>query len=187
MGGRYPESVRWTALLNAGGWKVINKGENGRTIPKLNQEIEAAASTIHRSNAETAVVMLGSNDLLQYPGLTAEVCGKRMKRVLRAVLLQTQREPDILLVAPPSMEPGAWVSDPRTVEESRKLVCCYETTVHRLGIAFADAGVWGVGLTYNGVHFSEDGHLAFAKGMQKHWMICDERVNGGNPCMKGRF
>ena len=94
LGERYPKSVRWTALLNAGGWKVINKGENGRTIPKLNQEIEAAASTIHRSNAETTVVMLGSNDLLQYPGLTAEVCGKRMERFLRAVLLQTQREPD---------------------------------------------------------------------------------------------
>ena len=36
-----------------------------------------------------------------------------------------------------------------------------------LGIDFADAGTWGVGLTYDGVHFSEQGHLAFAKGIQK--------------------
>ena len=117
MGGRYPESIRWTALLVAGNWTVINKGENGRTIPKLNQEIEAAASMIHRSNADTVVVMLGSNDLLQ----SAEVCGKRMERFLRAILVQTQGEPKILLVAPPPMEQGAWESDPKPLKESRKL------------------------------------------------------------------
>ena len=42
----------------------------------------------------------------------------------------------------------------------------YETTAHRLGSAFTDAGVWGVELAYDGVHFSEKGHLAFAKGIQ---------------------
>ena len=166
LGGRYPISVRWTALLNAGGWKVINKGENGRSIPKLVQEIEVAASAIHRSRAEVVVVMLGSNDLLQCPGLSAEVCGERMERFLRAVLTQTQGKAKTLLVSPPPMEPGAWVSDPKTVKESRKLARCYETIAYRLGITFADAGVWGVELTYDGVHFSEEGHLTFAKGIQ---------------------
>ena len=166
LGGRYPESVRWTALLNTGDWKVINKGENGRSIPRQDQEIGAAANTIHLSKAEVVVVMLGSNDLLQCPGLAAEVCGERMERFLSVVLTQTQGKAKILLVAPPPMKPGAWVSDPRTVEESRKLTRCYETTAHRLGIAFADAGVWGVELAYDGVHFSEKGHLAFAKGIQ---------------------
>ena len=166
LGGRYPKSVRWTALLNAGDWKVINKGENGRSIPRLDQKIETAVSAIHRSRAEAVVVMLGSNDLLQCPGLAADVCGKRMERFLEAVLIQTQGEPNILLTAPPPIELGTWVSDPRTVEESRKLAGCYETTAHRLGIAFADAGVWGVELAYDGVHFSETGHLTFAKGIQ---------------------
>lgn len=64
------------------------------------------------------------------------------------------------------MEPGAWVSDPKTVEESRKLAECYEAAAHRLGIAFADAGIWDVGLAYDGVHFSEEGHLAFTKGIR---------------------
>ena len=110
--------------------------------------------------------MLGSNDLLQCPDLAAEVCGARMERFLRAVLTQTQGSAKIPLVAPPPMEPGAWVNNPKTVEESRKLAGCYEATAHRLGIAFADAGVWGVELAYDGVHFSEKGHLAFAKGIQ---------------------
>ena len=166
LGGRYPESVRWTALLNAGGWKVINKGENGRSIPRLNQEIAAAADSIHGSRAEVTVVMLGSNDLLQCPGLAAEVCRERMERFLRVVLKPEQENPKILLVSPPPMEPGAWVSDHRMLEESRKLAGCYEATAQRLGIAFADAGVWGVELAYDGVHFSEKGHLTFAKGIQ---------------------
>ena len=167
LGGRYPESVRWTALLNAANWDVINRGENGRSIPRLNWEIEAAVQTVRGIETDILTVILGSNDLLQRPGLAAEVCGERMEQFLEAVLIQTQGEPKILLTAPPPMKPGTWVSDPKTVEESRKLAGCYETTAHRLGIAFTDAGAWGIGLTYDGVHFSEKGHLAFAKGIQK--------------------
>ena len=166
LGGRYPESVRWTALLNAANWGVINRGENGRSIPRLDREIEAAVQTVRGIETDILTVMLGSNDLLQCPGLSAEVCGERMERFLRAILIQTHGSPKILLVAPPPMAAGAWVSDPNTVEESRKLAGCYETTAHRLGIAFADAGVWGVELAYDGVHFSEEGHLAFAKGIR---------------------
>ena len=166
LGGRYPKSVRWTALLNASGWKVINKGENGRSIPKRDQEIETAIQTVRGIDTDILAVMLGSNDLLQCPDLAAEVCGERMERFLRAVLTQTQGKAKILLVSPPPMEPGTWVSDPKTGQESRKLAGCYEITAHRLGIAFADAGVWGVEPVYDGVHFSEKGHLAFAKGIQ---------------------
>ncbi len=46
LGGRYPETVRWTALLSADGWTVINEGENGRSIPRLEREIEAAKPII---------------------------------------------------------------------------------------------------------------------------------------------
>ena len=166
LGGRYPNSVRWTALLNAGGWKVINKGENGRSIPKLDQEIETAIQTVRGIDADILAVMLGSNDLLQCPDRAAEVCGERMERFLRAVLTQTQGSAKILLAAPPPMEPRAWVSSPRIIEESRKLAKFYEATAHRLAIAFTNAGSWGVELAYDGVHFSEEGHLAFAKGIQ---------------------
>ena len=166
LGGRYPESVRWTALLNAANWDVINRGENGRSIPRLDRKIEAVVQTVRGIETDILTVMLGSNDLLQCPGLSAEVCGERMERFLKAILIQTQGSPKILLVAPPPMAAGAWVGDHRTLEESRQLTGCYERTAHQLGIAFADAGAWGVGLAYDGVHFSEDGHLAFAKGIR---------------------
>ena len=34
-----------------------------------------------------------------------------------------------------------------------------------LGIRFADAGRWGISLAYDGVHFTEQGHKAFAAGL----------------------
>lgn len=167
LGGRYPESVRWTGLLNASGLEIINKGENGRSIPRLDWEIESAAYMVCRSKAEATVVMLGSNDLLQCPGLSAEVCAARMEEFLAALLRKTQADLNALLVAPPPMSEGAWVNEPKTLEESRRLAECYKAAAHRLGIRFADAGIWDVSLTYDGVHFSEEGHLAFAKGMRK--------------------
>ena len=166
LGGRYPKSVRWTALLNAANWDVINRGENGRSIPRLEREIEAAVQTICRIETDVLTVMLGSNDLLQCPGLPAETCATRMEQFLATLLEKAQVDLKILLVAPPPMESGAWVSDHKTLEESRRLAGCYERASHQLGIAFADAGTWGIGLTYDGVHFSEEGHLAFAKGIR---------------------
>ena len=35
----------------------------------------------------------------------------------------------------------------------------------RLGIRFADAGKWDISLAYDGVHFTEQGHKAFAAGL----------------------
>ena len=46
LGGRYPKTVRWTGLLDAEGWKVINKGENGRSIPKLRTCIHKAEKVV---------------------------------------------------------------------------------------------------------------------------------------------
>lgn len=73
----------------------------------------------------------------------------------------------ILLIAPPPMALGAWVSDAETIAASRRLAGCYEDAARRLDINFADAGGWGIGLTFDGVHFSEAGHLAFAKGISQ--------------------
>ena len=35
----------------------------------------------------------------------------------------------------------------------------------RLGVRFADAGKWDIPLAYDGVHFTEQGHKAFAAGL----------------------
>ena len=165
LGGRYPKDVRWTGKLEAAGWEIINQGENGRSIPRLDSEIEAVARAVQEAEPEILTVMLGSNDLLQRPGLTAEVCGQRMERFLSALLAEVPAELKVLLIAPPPMEPGGWVPDPALIRESHRLADCYETLAKRLGVFFADAGKWDVELTFDGVHFSEAGHRAFTVGL----------------------
>ena len=162
LGGRYPKAVRWTGKLEAAGWEVVNQGENGRSIPRLDWEIEAVARSVQAAKPGVLAVMLGSNDLLQRPGLTAEVCGQRMERFLSALLVEVPSGLKVLLIAPPPMEPGTWVPDPTLIRESRRLADCYEELAKRLGTVFADAGKWSVGLAFDGVHFSEAGHRAFA-------------------------
>ena len=41
----------------------------------------------------------------------------------------------------------------------------YRRLAERLGVRFADAGAWGVALAYDGVHFTSQGHRAFAAGL----------------------
>ena len=169
LGGRYPESVRWTALLREYGWDVINRGENGRSIPCGDGEIHAAIQSLCRVEADILTVMLGSNDLLQPSCPPARECADRMVRFLTA-LLHTEgweKSHEVLLVAPPPMALGDWVQDEKTIAASRRLAECYEDTARLLNIGFADAGGWGVGLAYDGVHFSESGHLAFAEGIHQ--------------------
>lgn len=167
LGERYPESVRWTGRLKAEGWEVFNEGKNGRSIPRLNWEIDAVTQTILRTSTEALVVMLGSNDLLQKPGLTAEKCAGRMKAFLAAVRETAPAALKLLLTAPPPMNLGAWVQDTRLIEESRRLADCYGDLARSLNIGYANTRNWGIRLAYDGVHFSEEGHMTFAKRMSE--------------------
>lgn len=167
LGGRYPESVRWTGLLQSEGWEIVNEGENGRLIPRLDGEIETAAHTVRRAKAEALAVMLGTNDLLQRPGLSAEDIAKRMKLFLMAARKADLANVRFLLVAPPPLKTGTWVRDDRLPGESRRLAECYAKLARRLDTGYADTRDWRVDLTYDGVHFSESGHRIFAANMSK--------------------
>lgn len=166
LGGRYPENVRWTALLQTQGWDIFNAGQNGRSIPRNGWEIETLAQMLYRQQPDIVTVMLGSNDFLQEPALSAAGCGERMERFL-AALLEQALPCRLLLIAPPSMVLGAWVDDPKIVETSRRLGSQYQGVAKKLNVAFADANAWGVELAYDGVHFSKCGHRAFFAGIGK--------------------
>lgn len=167
LGGRYGASVRWTALLRAAGWEIVNEGRNGRAIPQSDWERKALIQAACRTEAELAAVMLGSNDLLQQSRPSAAACGERMERFLTSLLEELPSSCALLLIAPPPMKPGAWVNDPKTLEESRHLAGCYEALAQRLDIRFTGTGTWNVAFAFDGVHFSEAGHRAFAEGMRK--------------------
>ena len=163
VGGRYPETVRWTGQLRLSGLDVVNFGQNGLSIPMREQDYSRFRDLILRNlPANLVTVMLGSNDLLQSSNPDAEAVGRRMEDFLRSVMVPGVR---FLLIAPPPMIPGTWVQDKRLLTESTRLAKRYLDTAETLSIAYTDSGAWNVGLTFDGVHFSPEGHTSFAAGL----------------------
>ena len=153
FGGRYEADSRWVDILAAEtGWTVCNMGQNGREIP--------FSALSFPADTDLLIVMLGTNDLLQ--GRSPEQAIGRLERFLSGISLDRSR---ILLIAPPPVTLGEWVPSPQLIDSSRAFAQLCQALAERLGIRFADAGTWGIPLAYDGVHFTEQGHKAFAAGL----------------------
>ena len=157
FGGRY--AAPWPELLaEKTGFQVVNDGKNGRMIPEREYEFSQFQMDAEWYNADTFIVMLGTNDLLE--GATAREVAARME-----AFLNRYNMPLILLISPPPMKRGAWVPDDGLVEESKNLAQQYEALAVRRGLPYADAGEWDIALAYDGVHFTEEGHVRFVGGL----------------------
>ena len=152
LGGRYDPENRWVDLLaQRTGWTFYNRGRNGRTIP---------GGPVPLPDADLLVVMLGTNDLLQ--GASAPEAAARMGHFLKGL---SQKQ--ILLVAPPPMKRGAWVPTDALIAESTALAEEYRRLAQAQRLDFLDAAQWHVALAFDGVHFTEEGHHAFADALEK--------------------
>lgn len=177
LGERYSAEERWTGILNQSPrWEILNYGENGREIPDESDLRFYLSDLLCSCGAlDGMVVMLGTNDLLHYGGRTAAEVADRMEAFLRALLrldglrLAGTR---LLLVSPPAMAAGTWVTDRLVLEQSALLGDCYRRAAERLGVAFADAARWNVALSYDGVHFTPAGHRTFAGHMEAELARC---------------
>ena len=153
LGGRYEAGNRWVDILaTETGWIVHNMGQNGREIP--------SAAPAFPDDTDLLIVMLGVNDLLQ--GRSPEQAAERLERFLSGISLDRKK---ILLIAPPPVALGAWVPNQQLIDDSRTFARLCQALAERMGIHFADAGKWNISLTYDGVHFTEQGHKAFASGL----------------------
>ena len=69
---------------------------------------------------------------------------------------------------------NALTSELSGIPEARKAIApinkaeAYQVLSQKLDIAFVNAGQWNVELTFDGVHFTEEGHRAFAEGLYRH-------------------
>jgi lysophospholipase L1-like esterase len=161
FGGRYPAADRWPDILAAKtGWKVINEGANGRQIPRNPYPLRLIKD---QQPVDLFLVMLGTNDLLQ--GATAEEAAARMEHFLRAILPYF---PKLLLISPPPLKRGAWVSSDALVAESIRLCDEYKALAQNLIIPFVDTSDWYIPLAFDGVHFTEEGNRMFAENLLKH-------------------
>lgn len=153
LGGRYDADNRWVDILaSETGWAVHNMGQNGREIP--------SAATAFPTDTNLLIVMLGTNDLLQ--GCSPTQAAERLEQFLSGVSMDRKK---ILLIAPPPVTMGAWVPSAKLIDDSRTFARLCQTLAERMGIRFADAGKWDIPLAYDGVHYAEQGHKAFAAGL----------------------
>ena len=162
IGSRYPATVRWTCLLQKDGREIINCGQNGLCIPREYQYPIYRDAIQSYLPVDLIIVMLGSNDLLEEDPVS-EIALK-MEHFLR-FLQKAFSDTGILLLSPPVMKRGSWVPSQELIDASRELGKAYQALAEQLGVFHADADEWEIELTYDGVHFTEGGHAAFAKGL----------------------
>ena len=164
FGGRYPKEVRWTGRLAEAGWEVFNRGMNGGMVPTGGQASALLDLAVSLLPLDVITLMYGTNDVLQ--GGSAAAAGERMEAFARA--MQTRiGEAELLIIAPPPVTYGDWVQSESVIRESAALSGEYRRAAAALGAHFADAGAWGVGLAFDGVHFTEAGHAAFFEGLSR--------------------
>lgn len=150
LGGRYDVDSRWVSILAAEtGWEVCNMGLNGREIP--------SSVPTFPTDTDLLILMLGTNDLLQ--GRSPEETAGKLKDFLSSLSLKPNQ---ILLIAPPPMALGEWVASQQLIDDSHTFAGYCQSLAQRLAIHFVNAGDWGISLAYDGVHFTEQGHRAFA-------------------------
>ena len=155
FGDRYDAENRWVDLLaKQTGHECINAGANGREIPRNPYALRLLRE---HTPVDIFLVMLGTNDLLQ--GASAKEAAVRMEAFLNQLLPHCK---NILLVTPPPMKRGAWVPTDKLVAESVHLAEEYKLLAKNLNIHFVDTRDWDIELTFDGVHFTENGHHTFA-------------------------
>ena len=160
FGDRYGAGDRWVDLLaKQTGHECINAGANGREIPRNPYVLRLLTE---HAPVDIFLVMLGTNDLLQ--GASAKEAANRMETFLHPLLLHCKQ---ILLTAPPPMKRGAWVPTDELVTESIHLAAEYQLLAEKLNIPFVDTRHWNIDLTFDGVHFTEEGHHTFAENLGK--------------------
>ena len=153
FGGRYEANCRWVNILAAEtGWIIRNMGQNGREIPTAVPDFP--------DDTDLLIVMLGTNDLLQ--GKSLEQAAEKLERFLSGIALNRNK---ILLIAPPPVTLGAWVPSQQLIDDSLTFAQLCQALAEQMGIRFANAGKWDIPLAYDGVHFTEQGHQAFAAGL----------------------
>ena len=160
FGDRYGAEDRWVDLLaRQTGHVIINSGANGREIPRNPYVLRLLAE---HAPVDIFLVMLGTNDLLQ--GASAKEAADRMEAFLNQLLPHCKQ---LLLVAPPPMKRGAWVTSDELMAESINLAEEYKLLAETLNIPFVDTRHWNIELTFDGVHFTEEGHHAFANHLME--------------------
>ena len=173
---RFARELRWTGVLASAlgdGYEIIEEGLRGRTmvfddplLPGRNGSQYLAPCILSHQPIDAVVIMLGSNDLKNRFGVSANEVAVGMKelvRIVRTIPLEgpSDREPVILIISPPVLgrrKPDFVAQFSQADEKSKALGTTMGAMAATLQVAFFDAaGVVTTG-DHDGVHFPPEEH-----------------------------
>lgn len=171
---RYAWAVRWTGILNdrlaAYGYRIVEEGLCGRTTMcedplrsgRNGRQMLPMLLETH-SPLECVILMLGTNDCKTEFGLTAELIGQGMSRLLEQVRA-IQPDAGILLMSPIWLSEGVGETgfdpqfDQASVTVSHKLKEIYRELASRFGCGFLAASDFAQASEVDREHLDEVGH-----------------------------
>lgn len=156
FGGRYEDNGRWPEVLGTlSGHEVINEGQNARRVPHLQRDVEMFRNTLENTKPDLLIIMLGTNELLT--GFEPEDARRRMEGLLNHV----PEDIRVMLIGPPAISRGEWVSDEKIIQGIPKISELYRELARERGTLFLAAG--SLPLSHDRVHLSEEGNRQLAK------------------------
>ena len=165
VGIRTPQNAFLLRVLKSLDEPIVLTSANlsGKTPAKSASEARDALG----EKPDLITVMLGTNDILS--GISAEQTCRRMNAFISHI--RSEGRP-VMLIAPPHLQFGEWVQSEDYLDESRELAGLYREAAEDNGCMFADSGEWDVDISFDGVHFSEEGHGRFAEKMNEILRDC---------------
>lgn len=183
---RYPESVRWTSILQeylGQEYDVINEGLNGRTTAykKSGSVWKSGLYSLESVLAsdrpvDCVVFMLGTNDCAAELDLDAEqICGSMEKLIDRSreLLKELQGyEPSVILVAPPEIRESVFSGkfademNEKSIAVSSRIPALYRKLAKKSDCIFCDLSEKTQFSDLDSEHLDPRGHfiLAFSLG-----------------------
>ncbi|MFB9948607.1 SGNH/GDSL hydrolase family protein [Rhizobium puerariae] len=179
---RYGPEIRWPMRLARAlhpDWRVIDEGLPGRTTVHDNPFTGAHKNglsvlpAILESHApmDAVAVMLGTNDLKARLNLPANEIAEGLKRILLRIRAGAcgpdGTQPKLLIIAPAPISevPPHDEILAGGAEKSRRLAPLFESLAGEMGAAFFDAGSVAAASGVDGVHLSEEAHIALADAL----------------------
>ncbi|MBE6017231.1 MAG: hypothetical protein E7233_06440 [Lachnospiraceae bacterium] len=168
-GWRYPEKSIWVSLVAEAlkdVFDVENEGVNGRRIPTGRFYSYDTGLIGSLSENDIFAIMLGTNDILMNIEPDADRAIKAMDEFI-GFIKEQEHHPRILIIAPPCIgqENDADLIFMRFYRECVKMNDGFRKIAETRGCTFADASGWGIEMSFDRCHFSEEGHRIFAKHM----------------------
>ena len=182
---RFAPKLRWTGVLAVTlgpAYEIIEEGLRGRTmvfddplLPHRNGSLYLAPCILSHQPIDAIVIMLGSNDLKNRFGVSANEIAVGMKELVRIVRTSplegpSDRVPEILIVSPPVLgkrKPDFVAQFSQADEKSKALGAAMGAMAATLQVPFFDAAAVVTTGDHDGVHFLAEEHAKLGRAVAR--------------------